>query len=180
LSLTIAPLLANCGVAVGMFSGRSLGHTGGTLDKLEAIPGMQVFHTTAEFAKLLKKHHFAITGQTDSIAPADKKLYALRDATGTVESIPLIVASILSKKLALKSDGILFDVKTGSGAFMKTRKRSQMLATALSTIARAEGLAARTVITNMNQPTGQMIGNFWKLPRRSMCCATAVQRIRYL
>jgi pyrimidine-nucleoside phosphorylase len=154
LSLTMAPLLANCGVVVGMFSGRGLGHTGGTLDKLESIPGMRVFHSRSEFARLLKKHHFAISGQTNTIAPADKKIYALRDATGTVESIPLIVASIMSKKLALKSDGILFDVKTGSGAFMKTNKRSQQLALAL---------LASAVITNMSQPTGRMIGNFLEI-----------------
>jgi pyrimidine-nucleoside phosphorylase len=163
LTLTMAPLLANCGVAVGMFSGRGLGHTGGTLDKLEAIPGMRVFHSRPEFARLLKKHHFAICGQTDKIAPADKRIYALRDATGTVESIPLIVASIMSKKLALKSNGILFDVKTGSGAFMKTRKRSQQLADALLAVARDSGLPACAVITNMNQPTGRMIGNFLEI-----------------
>ncbi len=163
LSLTMAPLLANCGVAVGMFSGRGLGHTGGTLDKLESIPGMRVFHSRSEFARLLKKHHFAISGQTSTIAPADKKIYALRDATGTVESIPLIVASIMSKKLALKSDGILFDVKTGSGAFMKTRKRSQQLALALLAVARDAALPASAVITNMSQPTGRMIGNFLEI-----------------
>jgi pyrimidine-nucleoside phosphorylase len=163
LSLTIAPLLANCGVAVGMFSGRGLGHTGGTLDKLESIPGMRVFHSRSEFARLLKKHHFAISGQTNTIAPADKKIYALRDATGTVESIPLIVASIMSKKLALKSDGILFDVKTGSGAFMKTNKRSRQLAEALLAVARDSELPASAVITNMSQPTGRMIGNFLEI-----------------
>ena len=163
LSLTIAPLLASCGVAVGMFSGRGLGHTGGTLDKLESIPGMHVFHSRSEFARLLKKHHFAISGQTSTIAPADKKIYALRDATGTVESIPLIVASIMSKKLALKSDGILFDVKTGSGAFMKTKKRSQQLAEALLAVAKESTLPASAVITNMSQPTGRMIGNFLEI-----------------
>jgi pyrimidine-nucleoside phosphorylase len=163
LSLTMAPLLSNCGVAVGMFSGRGLGHTGGTLDKLESIPGMRAFHSRNEFARLLKKHHFAISGQTNKIAPADKKLYALRDATGTVEAIPLIVASIMSKKLALKSDGILFDVKTGSGAFMKTVKRSQQLALALLAVANDDNLPAGAVITNMNQPTGEMIGNFLEI-----------------
>ncbi len=163
LSLTIGPLLANCGVAVGMFSGRGLGHTGGTLDKLESIPGMRVFHSRAEFTRLLKKHHFAVTGQTDKIAPADKKIYALRDATGTVESIPLIVASIMSKKLALKSNGILFDVKTGSGAFMKTLPRSRQLAEALLAVSKRNGLPARAVISNMNQPTGNMIGNFLEI-----------------
>jgi pyrimidine-nucleoside phosphorylase len=163
LSLTMAPLLANCGVAVGMFSGRGLGHTGGTLDKLESIPGMRVFHSRSEFARLLRKHNFAISGQTNTIAPADKKIYALRDATGTVESIPLIVASIMSKKLALKSDGILFDVKTGSGAFMKTKKQSQQLAEALLAVASDSGLPASAVITNMSQPTGRMIGNFLEI-----------------
>jgi pyrimidine-nucleoside phosphorylase len=160
LSLTIAPLLACCGVAVGMFSGRGLGHTGGTLDKLESIPGMRVFHTVSQFADLLRRQHFAISGQTDKIAPADRKIYSLRDATGTVESIPLIVASIMSKKLALKSDGILFDVKSGSGAFMKTKARSRELAVALLAVAKANCLPARALITSMNQPTGRMIGNF--------------------
>lgn len=160
LSLTLAPVLANCGIAVGMFSGRGLGHTGGTLDKLESIPGMKVFHSPESFAKLLKKHHFAISGQTAMIAPADARIYALRDATGTVESLQLIVASIMSKKLALKSNGILFDVKTGSGSFMKTRARSERLAVALVTISKLEGLPARAVITDMSQPTGTMIGNF--------------------
>ncbi len=163
LSLTMAPLLANCGVAIGMFSGRGLGHTGGTLDKLESIPGMRVFLSRSEFGGLLRKHHFAICGQTDRIAPADRRIYALRDATGTVESIPLIVASIMSKKLALRSDGILFDVKTGSGAFMKTRKRSQQLAEALLAVARDNALLACAVITTMSQPTGRMIGNFLEM-----------------
>lgn len=160
LSLTLSPLLAQCGIAVGMFSGRGLGHTGGTLDKLESIPGMRVFHSTAEFRRLLRIHHWAITGQTAQIAPADKKIYALRDASGTVESIPLIVASIMSKKLALKSDGIVFDVKCGSGAFMKSESRAQKLAQALLAVSRANKLPARALITNMNQPTGRMIGNF--------------------
>lgn len=163
LSLTIAPLLANCGIAVGMFSGRGLGHTGGTLDKLESIPGMRVFHSGTEFVRLLRRHHFAISGQTERIAPADKKIYALRDASGTVESIPLIVASIMSKKLALRSDGILFDVKTGSGAFMKTLRRSQELAETLLAVCRENGLPARAVITNMSQPTGRMIGNLLEI-----------------
>lgn len=163
LSLTIAPVLANCGIAVGMFSGRGLGHTGGTLDKLESIPGMRVFHSTTRFAQLVKKHHFAICGQTAEVAPADSKIYALRDTTGTVESLPLIVASIMSKKLALKSNGILFDVKTGSGAFMKTRAHSVNLANALVTISKIEGIPARALITDMNQPTGAMIGNFLEI-----------------
>jgi pyrimidine-nucleoside phosphorylase len=160
LSLIIAPLLANCDLAVGMISGRGLGHTGGTLDKLEAIPGTQVFHSAATFNHLLKKHHFAITGQTKSIAPADKKIYALRDVTGTVESIPLIVASIMSKKLALKSDGIVFDVKAGNGAFMQTPKEAAMLGAALLEVAQSNGLQAAALITNMDRPTGVTIGNW--------------------
>lgn len=160
LSLIISPLLAQCGIAVGMVSGRSLGHTGGTLDKLESIPDMKVFHSDRRFATLLRKHHFAITGQTAEIAPADKKIYALRDVTGTVESTPLIVASIMSKKLALNSDGILFDVKTGSGAFMKEKAKATRLSRALLSVCRNNNLPARAVITNMNQPTGRMIGNF--------------------
>ena len=163
LSLTLSPILAQCGIAVGMFSGRGLGHTGGTLDKLEAIPGMRVFHSTAEFGRLLKKHHWAITGQTARIAPADKKIYALRDATGTVESIPLIVASIMSKKLALKSDGIVFDVKCGSGAFMKSGAEALKLARSLLAVSKASKLPARAILTNMSQPTGRMIGNFLEI-----------------
>ncbi|MBK7090922.1 MAG: thymidine phosphorylase [bacterium] len=163
LSLTLSPLLAQCGIAVGMFSGRGLGHTGGTLDKLESIPGMQVFHSTTNFGKLLKKHHWAVTGQTAQIAPADKKIYALRDASGTVESIPLIVASIMSKKLALKSDGIVFDVKCGSGAFMKSSRDAQNLAKSLLAVSLSNRLPARALITNMNQPTGRMIGNFLEI-----------------
>ncbi len=159
LSLILSPLLAGMGIAVGMFSGRGLGHTGGTLDKLESIPGMKVFHSTSRFASLLRKHHFAITGQTEDIAPADKKIYALRDATGTVESIPLIVASIMSKKLALKSDGIVFDVKCGNGAFMKSRKDASKLSKVLLEVAKANKLPSKALLTDMNQPTGRMIGN---------------------
>ena len=160
LSLIIAPLLAECGIATGMISGRGLGHTGGTLDKLESIPGMKVFPSRTKFNSLLRKHHFAISGQTARIAPADKKIYALRDVTGTVESIPLIVASIMSKKLALKSDGILFDVKAGNGAFMKSIRAATELASGLLQVAQQAGLTARAVISNMNEPTGRMIGNW--------------------
>ncbi|MFH2056126.1 MAG: thymidine phosphorylase [bacterium] len=160
LSLILSPLLAECGIAVGMISGRGLGHTGGTLDKLEAIPGMQVFHSRARFNSLLKRHHFAITGQTAKIAPADRKIYALRDVTGTVESIQLIVASIMSKKLALKTDGIVFDIKAGNGAFMKSTRDAAKLAESLLAVARAAKLPARAIISDMNQPTGRMIGNW--------------------
>lgn len=160
LSLILSPLLAECGIAVGMISGRGLGHTGGTLDKLEAIPGMKVFHTRSRFDSLLKKHHFAISGQTARVAPADKKIYALRDVTGTVESIPLIVASIMSKKLALSTNGIVFDIKAGNGAFMKTTRDAANLAESLLAVAHAARLPARAVISDMNQPTGRMIGNW--------------------
>ncbi len=163
LSLTLSPLLANCGIAVGMFSGRGLGHTGGTLDKLEAIPGMKVFHSPDEFGALVRDHFFAISGQTARIAPADKKIYALRDATGTVESIPLIVASIMSKKLALKSGGIVFDVKAGSGACMKSQAAAIALVRALLDVAASHKLPARAIITNMNQPTGRLIGNWLEI-----------------
>lgn len=163
LSLILSPVLAGCGISVGMFSGRGLGHTGGTLDKLESISGTRVFLTPSEFGALIKKHGFAFAGQTERIAPADRKIYALRDASGTVESIPLIVASIMSKKLALKSDGIVFDVKTGSGAFMQKRADALKLAAALLAVASERKLPASAVITNMDQPTGATIGNWLEI-----------------
>jgi pyrimidine-nucleoside phosphorylase len=124
ISFIVAPLLAACGLRVPMLSGRGLGHTGGTLDKLEAIPGMNVFLEQEQFRTVLAATGMVICGQTDNIVPADKKIYALRDATATVSCIPLIASSIMSKKLALGSDGIVLDVKTGSGAFMKDEQDS--------------------------------------------------------
>ena len=132
-SLIIAPLVASCGIAVPMISGRGLGHTGGTLDKLESIPGYNVNLPTDEFHYVIRKCGFAMTGQTADIAPADKKLYAMRDATATVPYIPLIVGSIMSKKLAEGLDSLVLDVKTGSGAFMKSLEDSKRLAEALVT-----------------------------------------------
>jgi pyrimidine-nucleoside phosphorylase len=121
---------------------------------------MKVFHTGSRFGGLLRKHHFAVSGQTGEIAPADRKLYALRDATGTVESIPLIVASIMSKKLALKSDGIVFDVKSGDGAFMKEQRDAVKLLEVLLEVSKRSRLPAKAIISDMNQPTGRMTGNF--------------------
>jgi pyrimidine-nucleoside phosphorylase len=158
-SLIIAPLVAACGVAVPMISGRGLGHTGGTLDKLEAINGYNVNLSTAEFKKIIKTCGFAMSGQTAEIAPADKKLYALRDATATVESIPLIVASIMSKKLAEGLGALVLDVKTGSGAFMQRFDDSKKLAEALCQTGNAFGVRTEAVISDMNQPLGKYVGN---------------------
>jgi len=158
-SLIIAPLVAACGVAVPMISGRGLGHTGGTLDKLEAISGYNVNLSTAKFKRIIKTCGFAMTGQTAKIAPADKKLYALRDATATVESIPLIVASIMSKKLAEGLDVLILDVKTGSGAFMKEFADSKKLAASLCETGNAFGVRCEAVISDMNQPLGKFVGN---------------------
>lgn len=158
-SLIIAPLAAACGVCVPMISGRGLGHTGGTLDKLEAIPGYRVQLSLAEFRSVLKRVGFAMTGQTKEMAPADRKLYALRDATATVEALPLIVASIMSKKLAAGLDALVLDVKTGSGAFMADEARAKELAQALVKTGNAFGVRTEALITDMNQPLGMAIGN---------------------
>jgi pyrimidine-nucleoside phosphorylase len=158
-SLIIAPVVAACGVAVPMISGRGLGHTGGTLDKLESIKGYNVNLTTKEFKRTIKTCGFAMSGQTAEIAPADKKLYALRDATATVESIPLIVASIMSKKLAEDLDALVLDVKTGSGAFMQQFGDAKKLAEALVETGNAFGVKCEAVISDMNQPLGEYVGN---------------------
>ena len=158
-SLLIAPIVAACGVAVPMISGRGLGHTGGTLDKLESIPGYNVKLPTDEFRKIVKTCGFAMSGQTDQIAPADKKLYALRDATATVPYIPLIVASIMSKKLAEGLDALVLDVKTGSGAFMQSLEDSKKLSHALVETGAKFGVKAQAVVSDMNQPLGQFVGN---------------------
>lgn len=158
-SLVLAPLVAVCGVKVPMISGRGLGHTGGTLDKLESIPGFRTNLTLSEFKRNLSEIGVCIMGQTENVAPADKKIYALRDVTGTVESIPLIVSSILSKKLASGVDGIVFDVKCGNGAFMQTEKKAKELSKALIRICRRMKRKAVALITDMNQPLGEAVGN---------------------
>ncbi|MDQ1558519.1 MAG: pyrimidine-nucleoside phosphorylase [Pyrinomonadaceae bacterium] len=158
-SLVIAPLAASCGVAVPMISGRGLGHTGGTLDKLESIEGYRVKLTLAEFRRVLKLCGFAMMGQTAEIAPADRKLYALRDATATIETIPLIVASIMSKKLAAGLNALALDVKTGTGAFMREESRARELAHALVAIGNSCGVRTEALLTDMNQPLGRAVGH---------------------
>ncbi len=158
-SLLIAPIAASCGAFVPMISGRGLGHTGGTLDKLESIGGYNVRLTKEEFKRIVVKCGFALAGQTDQIVPADKKLYALRDATATIESVPLIVASIMSKKLAEGLSALVLDVKTGTGAFMQTEREAHRLAKALVETGNAFGVKTQAVVSDMNQPLGKYVGN---------------------
>ena len=158
-SLLIAPFAAAAGVCVPMISGRGLGHTGGTLDKLEAIPGYRVNLSLKEFREVLDTTGFAMNGQTKEIAPADKKLYAVRDATATVEAIPLIVGSILSKKGAAGLDALVIDVKTGSGAFMSDPVKAKQLAQALVKTGNSLGMRSQALITDMNQPLGSAVGH---------------------
>ncbi|MFN2599165.1 MAG: thymidine phosphorylase [Pyrinomonadaceae bacterium] len=158
-SLVIAPLAAACGVCVPMISGRGLGHTGGTLDKLESIPGYRVRIAADEARAILKRVGFAMMGQTSEIAPADRKLYALRDATATVEAIPLIVASIMSKKLAAGLGALVLDVKTGTGAFMRDYEKAKELARALVATGNSFGVRTEALLTDMNQPLGRAVGH---------------------
>lgn len=159
-SLILAPIVAVAGVNVPMISGRGLGHTGGTLDKLESIPGFRTDLSLAEYKKVIKKCGTVLIGQTKNIAPADKLIYALRDVTATVESIPLITGSIMSKKLAEGIDGLVLDIKTGSGAFMKELKDAKALAKSLINTAKAFDKKVIGIITDMNQPLGNYIGNW--------------------
>jgi pyrimidine-nucleoside phosphorylase len=158
-SIIIAPLVAACGVYVPMISGRGLGHTGGTLDKLESIPGYRVNLSATEFKQVLQQVGYAMAGQTAELAPADKKMYALRDATATVEAIPLIVASIISKKAAAGLDAMIIDVKVGNGAFMRQESRARDLAHALVSTGNSCGIKTRALLTDMNQPLGSAVGN---------------------
>lgn len=158
-SLILAPAVAACGGFVPMISGRGLGHTGGTLDKLEAIPGYSTRPDPALLRKVVREIGAAIIGQTEDLAPADKRLYAIRDVTATVESIPLITASILSKKLAAGLEGLVMDVKTGSGAFMASREDSRALAESIVAVANGAGLRTTALITDMNQPLAPAAGN---------------------
>jgi pyrimidine-nucleoside phosphorylase len=159
ISICLAPLVAACGVPVPMVSGRGLGHTGGTLDKLEAIPGFRTDLSADDFARIVGDVGTCMIGQTQEIAPADKRIYALRDVTATVECIPLIVASILSKKLAEGIDGLVLDVKVGRGAFMKDTERATALATALVRVGTRAGKRVVAVLTDMDTPLGVEVGN---------------------
>ncbi|MBQ7666762.1 MAG: thymidine phosphorylase [Kiritimatiellae bacterium] len=158
-SIPLAPLVAACGVAVPMISGRGLGITGGTLDKLESIPGYDAALSVERFRSIVSTVGCSIIGQTERLAPADRKLYALRDVTGTVPSIPLITASILSKKLAEGAGALVFDVKCGAGAFMKTREDALALAQSLVSVARGAGRGAEALVTAMDEPLGRTAGN---------------------
>lgn len=159
ISLALAPLAAACGAKVPMISGRALGHTGGTLDKLESIPGFRTDLSQSQFISQIKEIGVCMIGQTAEIAPADKKIYALRDVTATVESIPLISASIMSKKLAEGADALVLDVKTGSGAFMREKKDALRLAKSMLDIGRRARKKMAALITDMNQPLGAAVGN---------------------
>jgi pyrimidine-nucleoside phosphorylase len=172
-SFIVAPLAAAAGVVVPMMSGRALGHTGGTLDKLESIPGFRTNLTVEEFEKQLGELGLAFIGQTDRLAPADRKLYALRDVTGTVESIPLISSSIMSKKLAEGIDALVLDVKVGSGAFMKKQVDARRLAQTMVGIGRRMDKKVQALITDMNQPLGYAVGNALEIMEASQTLQNA-------
>lgn len=175
-SLILGPIAAAAGVPVPMIAGRGLGHTGGTLDKLEAIPGFSVDLTLDQFSTAISTRGFAIAGQTDEICPADKRIYALRDVTGTVESLPLICASIMSKKLAEGALGLVLDVKHGSGAFMKTREAAETLADRLMAIAKARGRRVCAYVTTVDEPLGRFVGNALEIGE----CLAILRQTSYL
>jgi len=168
-SLILAPVVAACGLHVPMISGRGLGHTGGTLDKLESIPGFKVNLSIRQFEAAVKEHKIALIGQTGEIAPADKIIYSLRDVTGTVESIPLITASIMSKKLAEGIEGLVLDIKAGSGAFMKTVDQALALGKNLVKVGTMAGKKVIGIVTDMESPLGNYIGN-WLEVKESIDC----------
>src|SRR6056297_3743740 len=169
LSLILAPIVASCGVPVPMISGRGLGHTGGTLDKLESIPGFTVDISLDRYKQILKNENMVLAGQTEEIAPADKRLYSLRDVTATVESIPLIAGSIMSKKLAEGIDALVLDVKFGSGAFMKKHEDAAELAKTLVGIGEEFGKQTIAYLTNMEQPLGNAVGNWLEVKEGIDC-----------
>jgi pyrimidine-nucleoside phosphorylase len=168
-SLVLAPLAAACGLRVPMMSGRSLGHTGGTLDKLESIPGYRTDLSRDRFLRGLSDVGYAMIGQSEAVVPADRKMYALRDVTGTVESIPLITASIMSKKFAEGAQALVFDVKTGSGAFMKNLRDARALAGSLVRTGAGLGRKVSALLTRMDQPLGRKIGNFLEVEESIDC-----------
>lgn len=169
ISIPLAPLVVACGVPVPMISGRGLGHSGGTLDKLESIPGFRTDLSLAEYGAQIARIGCALIGQTKDLAPSDKKLYALRDVTATVECIPLICGSILSKKLAEGIDALVLDVKFGRGAFMKRKADARALAEALVAVGRAGGKQVRAVLTGMDQPLGRTVGNALEVAESIAC-----------
>src|SRR5699024_9027137 len=162
-TLILAPLVASLGVNVAKMSGRGLGHTGGTLDKLESFANFSIEVSNDRFIQLVNEHHLAVIGQSDALAPADKLLYSLRDVTATVDSIPLIASSIMSKKLASGADALVLDVKTGSGAFMKSEADAITLAETMVAIGKENGLDTTAIISSMEEPLGHAVGNMLEI-----------------